>query len=74
MRYSWLMLSLILDKYCGTCPKSFFYSQLIGSWVFLALDKMVSTALATMKSFPELIPNTGFSLTRGTATFLWLQS
>jgi hypothetical protein len=74
MRYSWLMLSFIFDRYCGTWPKSFFYSHLTGSWDFLALDKMVSTALDTMKFFPELTPKTGFSLALGTGAFLWLQS
>jgi hypothetical protein len=62
------------DRYCGTCPNSFFYNQFTGSWVRRALDRMVSTAFATMKFLPELRPRTGFSWTRGTGALLWLQS
>jgi hypothetical protein len=74
MRYSWWMLSLIFYRYCGTFPNVFFYSQFVGYYNFLALDRMFSIALVTTKSFPDLKPIAGFYERLGTESFLYTQS
>lgn len=68
------MFYLILFKYSGVFPKSFFFCQSIGSSTFFALERMFSIALVTMKFLPDFNPWTGLSVTFGTLSFLCLQS